>query len=466
MLPNSTMPNTATLPSDAWRKIDGFLKDRTLIPVLGRGAITFGEDDQPLYPWLIQQIAERQGISSAPQTLHLLVCAHVKENQRSIEEAIEDICLDLDDLLDPKHRPKPGPLMRTISSLAQLRAVFTLGCDTLLEDALREVRGYQRERWVFATDRTPVDLPALPKGDTINPVLGYLFGKASASPGFQLWDADTVEFVHQLQRSLPTLPNLGTVFAEHHFLFIGADLTDWAMRFLLRVIRNRPLIEGSSRRWLLLDGDPPQDAQSVVFFESLKRGMTVINADPIAFAREFCTHALAQQPALTSGTLPGSGAHVPLMDAITPDGSIFISYAHVDAIAAFEVVARLRAKGCDVWLDRDRLTCGDDFENNLSLAVKKQCGFFVSLISRSTESKTESYYHKERNWAAERSLSMVGHARPFYFPIIIDDTPHPIQHEPKAFSTKDAEQAPGGRISETLAVKLAELQQRLRTPLP
>jgi hypothetical protein len=458
------MPLT-TLPADAWRKIDGFLKDRTLIPVLGRGAITFGEDDQPLYPWLIQQVAERHRISSAPQTLHLLVCAYVKEKQSSIEEAIEEICLDLDDLLNTKHRPKPGPLMRTIASLAQLRAIFTLGCDTLLEDALSEVRGFNRERWVFAPDLTPVDLPPLPKGDTINPVLGYLFGKASASPGFQLWDADTVEFVHQLQRSLPTLSNLGAVFAQNHFLFIGADLTDWAMRFLLRVIRNRPLIESSRRSWLMLDGDPPHDAQSVVFFDSLKRGMTVIQADPIAFAREFCAHALAQQPALTSGTLPGATAHLPLMDTITPDGSVFISYAHVDAIAAFEVVTRLREKGCDVWLDRDRLSCGDDFENNLSKAVKMQCGFFVSLISNTTESKTESYYHKERNWAAERSQSMVGHARPFFFPVIIDDTPHPIQHEPKAFCTKDAERAPAGQISEALAVKLAELQRRLRTPL-
>ena len=113
-----------------------------------------------------------------------------------------------------------------------------------------------------------------------------------------------------------------------------------------------------------------------------------------------------------------------------------------------------------VWLDHDRLTCGDDFENDLEEAVKRRCGFFVSVISRTTEGRVQAYFHKERNWAAERFQSMP-QTWSFYFPVVIDDAPLPPRHEPTIFRSKDAEPALGGEISDALAAKLAELQRRL-----
>jgi hypothetical protein len=127
------------------------------------------------------------------------------------------------------------------------------------------------------------------------------------------------------------------------------------------------------------------------------------------------------------------------------------------------MVEKLRAKGCLVWLDDERLTCGDNFESHLSDAVRRHCGFFISVISRTTEGRGEAYYHKERNWAAERVQSMT-QARPFYFPVAIDDTPLPSRQEPRAFAEIDAEKAPAGEISEAFAVRLAALQQRLLSP--
>ena len=394
---------------DFWRKIERFLKARTLVPVLGPGVITFGDDDQLLYPWLTAQVASRLGLDPVPPGMHELVCAHLRNNGR-----VEDVCIEIDELLDSPGL-EPGSLLKTLASVAQCRLFLTLGFDPLVEHALNLLRGAGRpitRTWCFSLDRESVDLP---NPAASRAVLGYLFGKASPNPGYLLWDADAIEFVWQLQRQLSARNTLRTL-SENNLVIIGTSLPDWLVRFLLRAIRQRPFTEGSGKNFLLAGCEPPSQTDAVVFYESLRRGIQVLPVEPLAFASEFCERAHAQEPPLTSGVIPGTNLAIPLMEPVMPDGSIFISYSHAtgDAAAAFRIVEKLRAAGCLVWLDDDRLICGDDFESNLEDAVCRHCGFFVSVISRTTEGRSESYYHKERNWAAQRIQSMTDDT-PFLF---------------------------------------------------
>lgn len=437
-----------------WRKIERYLKARTLVPVIGPGIVTFGEADEPLRPWLIGRLEQRLGLDPGHADLNAVVCSHLRQGGSP-----EDITIEVDELLDA-HAPPPGSLLRQLASLPQCRLFFTLAFDPLMERALNEVRGAGRpvtRTWSFSLDRSAEDLPP---PDSAGTLLGYLFGKVSPNPGYHLWDADAVEFVWQLQRQLPALNALGRTLAENNLLIIGTHLSDWMMRFLLRAIRQRPLTEGAGKNFLLADSAPPDQTDAVLFYDSLRRGIEVLPVEPIAFTREFCRRALAMEPPLTAGRVPGTDLAVPLMEPKTPDGSIFISYAHKDAAAAFRVVEKLRAAGCLVWLDDDRLICGDHFENHLEDAVKKHCGFFISLISQTTVGRDESYFHKERRWAAERALSIV-ESRPFYFPVVIDDTPKGAHNEPRTFAKIDAERARDGEVSEAFVTRLAELQRRL-----
>ena len=445
--------------AEFWRKIERFLKARNLVPVLGPGIITFGDDDRLLYPWITEKVASRLGLDSAPANIHEMVCTHLRNNG-----LVEDVCIEIDDLLDSS-KIEPGPLLRSLASVSQCSLVFTLGFDPLMERALNLIRGAGHpvtKSWSFSLGSVATDLPNPAASGTL---VGYLFGRASPNPGYLLWDADSIEFVWQLLRQLPALNTLGQTLSENNLLFMGASHPEWLMRFLLRAIRQRPFTEGSGKNYLLVDSEQHVQKAGALFFESLRRGIQLLPGEPLAFAREFCQRAHAQEPPLTAGVVPGTNLAIPLMEPKTPDGAIFISYAHAakDAEATFRIVEKLRAAGCLVWLDDDRLTCGDNFENHLEDAVRRHCGFFVSVISRTTEGRSESYYHKERNWAAQRMQGMAEN-RPFYFPVTIDDTPLPPRHEPRAFAAIDAEAAPGGDISEVFATHLATLQQRLLTP--
>jgi hypothetical protein len=418
--------------------------------VLGRGAITYGEEDRPFYPWLTERVAVPLEVEADPGGLHGVVCRHLREKKGTIE----DVCVEIDDIL-ARECPEPGAILQSLASLSQCRTFFTLGFDPLMERALNAVRGGGlpvTRPWAFSYDRTAEDL-ATGEGTT----LGYLFGRVSANPGFHLWDADAIELVWQLQRQLPALNELGKTLVENNLLIIGADLSDWMVRFLLRAVRQRPLTEGSGRNFLLADGGVPGRDDAIIFYDSLNRGIEVLPADPVGFARELCERALKASPAVEPSALATSA---PLMEPKIPDHAIFVSYTRADAPAAFRAVAKLRDRGCLVWMDLLNVVGGDRFGSDLGDNVLRRCGFFLSLISRTTEGRREGWFHQERKWAAERARLMHDD-EPFYFPAVIDDTPVPPRNEPPSFAGLHVSPSAGGDLPDDLVERLYQLQQRL-----
>jgi hypothetical protein len=95
----------------------------------------------------------------------------------------------------------------------------------------------------------------------------------------------------------------------------------------------------------------------------------------------------------------------------------------------------LKAHGCEVWYDCDRLKSGMNFHHQLEDAIKEHCALFVSVISRNAEAQSEAYVHRERNWAAERAVGHPDALRfEFYHPIVIDNLPlGGARYEPLAF---------------------------------
>ena len=142
-----------------------------------------------------------------------------------------------------------------------------------------------------------------------------------------------------------------------------------------------------------------------------------------------------------------------------PRGAIFISYAREDEAAAANVVRGLQAAGCTVWYDRERLQAGQHWHNSLEDEVKKRCGLFLSVISRTTEASRESYYHLERNWAASRAERMA-HDEEFYIPVVIDDSPLAAAREPRLFHHIQATRLPGGAVTPDFAERVLGLQRK------
>jgi hypothetical protein len=276
----------------------------------------------------------------------------------------------------------------------------------------------------------------------------------SPNPSFHLWDHDAIEFIWSLQRALPSLNTLAATLANNNLLFLGTDFSDWLARFFLRVIKTKPLNEDRRLPFLLAESRMRRDVDAVLFYDALGGGIEIVNESPIGFARTFVERAL-RDFALpeTPVALP-----TPAVDRTIPVGAIFVSYCHADREFAFRVAKKLQDAGCLIWLDRERLQCGDSFETSLEDSVMKQCGFFLSLITPETERRVESYFHKERRWAARRAEHFAP-TEPFYFPLAAEDAALPALREPREFAHLHVERAIGGDIPDALCERLRALQQ-------
>ena len=125
----------------------------------------------------------------------------------------------------------------------------------------------------------------------------------------------------------------------------------------------------------------------------------------------------------------------------------------------------MKAHGCDVYFDRERLKAGINFHFQLEDQVRKYCGLFLSVISPSTESAVgDNYFRRERYWASQRAEGYSDAERgEFYLPVLIHPAPPAeLRQEPRIFSGCQWNHLPGGTLSPEFGRTVAELQRKYR----
>ncbi len=112
-----------------------------------------------------------------------------------------------------------------------------------------------------------------------------------------------------------------------------------------------------------------------------------------------------------------------------------------------------------MWVDKQRLQAGANYEQELKFAVMNGCSFFVSVISHATERDPERFVHTERRWAAQRHVD--GYV--FYIPIVIDDDIAQPNLEPSEFARIHFDRLPGGEVTAPFVTRLRNLVSEWRS---
>jgi hypothetical protein len=253
------------------------------------------------------------------------------------------------------------------------------------------------------------------------------------------------------------MKHLGSDLKSHALLLLGLNFSDWITRLFLRVSRQDPLSRVTLASWL---ADKPTDSATqsmVIFFGGVNRSIKVIECDPAEFASEMARRWKERHPAPVSP----SG-----FDAATClQGLVFISYAREDEAAARVLADGLKAQGCDVYFDRERLGPGINFHFQLEDQVRKYCGLFLSVISPATESAVgDNYFRRERYWASQRAEGYSDVERgEFYLPVLVHGTlPAEVRQEPRIFSGCQWNHLPGGMVTPEFGRTVARLQTKYR----
>lgn len=109
---------------------------------------------------------------------------------------------------------------------------------------------------------------------------------------------------------------------------------------------------------------------------------------------------------------------------------------------------------------------GDYWPAELEDEVSKRCSLYISVISRTTETEFEAYYHMERGWAAERARKF-SPGEAFYLPVVVDDSLFEFQREPRLSQIVNATRAPVGVLPSEFFAHVRSIQQRrITSPAP
>jgi hypothetical protein len=445
---------------DFWEDLLDFIEQGKVIPVIGEHAVSFGEDNKPLYPWLAVQLATRLGVNGSRLTEsptlndvareHLLAGGERNAIYTRLSRILREPCL------------VPGAALRDLAGVAAFNLYLATTFDPLLERALNALRfkGAETTRTqAFYPGAANKDLPAR-RIELAGVTVYHVLGKVSVAVGeFVAWEEDLLDFLCELPRHLSTdvMKNLGNDLKSHALLLVGLNFSDWLTRIFLRVSRQDPLSRVTLASWLA-DGPPGSVAQSMVmFFGGVNRSIKVIECNPAAFASELARRWRERYP------LP---ANATAFNAATgPRGLVFISYAREDEPAARCLVDGLKAHGCDVYFDRERLGAGINFHFQLEDQVRKYCGLFLSVISPATEGAVgDNYFRRERYWASQRAEGYSDAERgEFYLPVLIDKAPPgDIVQEPRIFSGGQWNHLPDGTVTPEFGQRVAELQRKYR----
>jgi hypothetical protein len=445
-----------SLDEDFWEDLLTLIDEGKVIPVIGAGVVTRGDDQGLFYPWLARRVAEKLGVAldklppgfdlNAVATEHLLNRGDGNALYTRLARVLRDEC------------PAPGQALVDLASISAFNLYLTTTFDPLLQKALDIVRhGGAAATAVhsFSPGSKTKDLPAR-RRDLPGTTVFHLLGRVSSMPEYVVWEEDMLEFIFALNKQMPVMERLGRDLKEHGLLVLGLHFSDWLVRFFLRVSKQEPLSTPRVHRAYLADGPEDFSPQSLVlFFGAVSRDIHVMRQDPVAFCAELARRWNQRHPDSVRETRFNRPVPAPEM----PRGAIFISYAREDETAAASVVRELQAAGCMVWFDRERLEAGQDWHNSLEDEVKRRCGLFLSVISRTTEATRESYYHLERNWAASRA-ERIAHGEEFYIPVVIDDSPLDPVREPRRFQHIQSTRLPGGSITQAFADRVLELQRK------
>jgi hypothetical protein len=136
-------------------------------------------------------------------------------------------------------------------------------------------------------------------------------------------------------------------------------------------------------------------------------------------------------------------------------GSVFISYASDDREAAERLCAGL-SESADVWLDREQLEAGADWDARIRQNIK-ECAVFVPLISRRASAQEARYFRREWMLAVNRLPEFFGLDRAFIVPVAIDDVPNGAPGVPGEFWSRQVERLPGGEVTDRFCRDISQI---------
>jgi hypothetical protein len=279
--------------------------------------------------------------------------------------------------------------------------------------AERAFKSAKSDTYVDFYDRTAGAHEQLPDPSINAPIVYNLFGSLDHPESMILSENDRLDFLISIISENPPLPTklistLGD--PKRSFLFLGFNLGHWQLRMLMYAVLRKVQRENKS---FALELEPDGlDTDAILFYLSGHK-VHFVDLDLPTLTTELRARVHLQPADEVQHETPAQPA--PAMDAPT----VFMCHAHADADYAAELSRQLRDNKINVWLDRDNLRGGDQWDSMIERTLEDEVQYVVVLQSAGLKAKEVGYVNKEINLAIGRQ-AYYRPPRIFLIPAVID----------------------------------------------
>lgn len=420
-----------------WSSLLEAIEFRRVVPIVGPelSVIELDGERTTLYDAVAHRLIRELDWNDEPPASDSTLDIVVRQYLRDPENNPRSLYLNVHKIVNQARAwPTPEPL-RQLASIFHFDVFVTISFDSLLEQAVNEVRFGGVDNTLTRVysitrplDKDEDDLPLAYKAeykkeDVVpeSPAVYHLFGKAGpVENDYTLREEDLLHFCQKLQLKDRRPENLFDLLNGRDLLLLGSGFPGWLTRFFLATAKQGLMFSGFPRplkSGILADRGSPSDEQLVLFLE--RNEAVLYPEDSVQFVAELYRRWKVKFP---EGIRQATSAAfvVPAPEtAEVHENRIFISYAREDQKFAEAICNALAAKNLNVWLDRSQIKTGSPYKPEIAEAIR-QCSVFVPVLSRAALSVDHRFLFREWHDALDNAKEWMPGTR-FIQPVIVDD---------------------------------------------
>lgn len=375
----------------AWDKLIDEIVNGNVIPLIGPDILIEGGD---IHKKIVEALAKKFKLLNTPSSFSELVYDHdflkqVKDNKDSIYGYMNKVF----------SRPnvfRPSNILKELLSIKQFPFIMVTSFTPIVEEVMKEI--WKDELRVLKFNNNPSENDdILSETDLRKPTIYYMFGKVGdAAHRYVLTDTDMLDFCTSWLNEGNKRPHkLARIIKDKYLLMLGNNYSDWLFRFIWYSIRKPGNGAG------LVVAENIEDELS----QFLERNHTFMCNNP---------HDVIQE---IKSRLPERIQDIEKkkFDSVERGVDVFISYSRSDSAIAEELYRKLSAQGKKVWFDKNNISSGGNFGNEIKEGIQN-ARYFVPILSKNVENerKESHYYRLEWHEAGKMAISL---GRTFIIPL-------------------------------------------------
>ena len=378
-----------------WDKLTQNIIEGKVIPVIGPEMLII--KNQNINKFIIEGLGRKLDMKNVPHSYSEIVYSSEYKEKYGKRNVDRDKIYNLvNKILSNKVLPATKQLERFLS-IRQFPFVITTSFAPIVEQTMNKI--WKDELRVMRFNNNPSENDDIKtSADLRKPTIYYMFGKVCEGvKKYVLTDTDMLDFVSSwLSNDNKARPKtLCNELKDKYLLMLGNNYSNWLFRFIWYSMRKSNLSHGMMAYDTL-------DEQLIDF---LGRAET--------FTRQNTSEVIDQIISRLDKKLAAN--ELTKFNQPEENMDVFISYSRSDSEIAERLYDSLTAQGKRVWYDKNDLTDGGNFMEEINRAIKTAKYFVPILSGNIVKEKNDSHvYRNEWDTAFTVATSM---GRTYIIPI-------------------------------------------------